>query len=431
MAKRFLASFVGLFIAGGMAMAQAPAAPSSLPASQPVQDAGPISTTSVILKDCNPECADRCICGPAGRFWVSAEYLYWWTKDSRLPALVTSGSASDAIPGAIGQPGTQVLFGDGIDSKGQSGARFEGGFWLNERQTIGLEGGYFFLGSRTSSFATGGSGLPGSPVIARPILDIPSTGGVPFENSEIVSFPGVAAGTVTVENSSRLQGAGANGLCNLWCCDNCRGGRRIDFIGGFRWIELNDSVNINEDIASTSNSDPSFPVGSRIAVNDQFSTRNDFYGPQVGIRGEWRQNRIFVNARTLVALGTTHQQVTINGNTTFTPLGGPTTAASGGLLALPTNIGSYNRNEFSVVPEIGLNVGYELTSYLRAFVGYTFIYWSNVVRPGDVIDVGVNTSQLPTSASPRPLVGPARPAFEFHDSSFWAQGLNIGVELRY
>jgi hypothetical protein len=29
------------------------------------------------------------------------------------------------------------------------------------------------------------------------------------------------------------------------------------------------------------------------------------------------------------------------------------------------------------------------------------------------------------------LIGVARPAFEFHDSSFWAQGINFGVELSY
>jgi hypothetical protein len=445
MTKGFVAALAGLCLAGAMAMAQGPAAPFAAPDVPPVKDAASLCATPAVVPDCNPCCPDRRVCGPPGRFWVSAEYLYWWTKDSRLPALVTSGSAADAIPGAIGQPGTQVLFGGDIGGEGQSGARFEAGFWLNECQTIGFEAGYFFLGSRTNSFVTGGSGAPGSPVIARPFLDIPPTGGAPFQNSELVAFPGVAAGQISVQNTSRLQGAAPNGLFNLCCsdnccnsgcdsgcnngCDPCCGGRRIDLIGGFRWMELNDSVTISENIAPSANQ--GFPGGSRVAVIDEFSTQNDFYGPQIGVRGEWRRERFFVNARTLVALGVTHQHVTINGTTIFTPAVGAPTVESGGLLALPSNIGSYSRDVFSVIPEVGINVGYQITPHLRAFAGYTFLYWSNVVRPGDVIDTAVNPSQLPTISGPGPLVGPARPAFQFHDSGFWAQGINLGVEFRF
>ena len=50
---------------------------------------------------------------PMPRFWLRAEALYWWTKASPLPVpIVTQGSAADAIPGALGQPGTSVLIGD-------------------------------------------------------------------------------------------------------------------------------------------------------------------------------------------------------------------------------------------------------------------------------------------------------------------------------
>jgi hypothetical protein len=427
----------GLSTAGGTAMAQTPAAPSAAPDPQPVKDAPPSCATPPILEDCNP-CRPKCsVCGPPGRVWVSAEYLYWWTKDSRLPPLVTRGSPTDAIPGAIGQPGTRVLFGGDVDGEGRSGGRFEAGFWLNECQTIGFEAGYFFLGSRSNSFVASGSGAPGSPVIARPFLDIPPTGAAPFQNSELVAFPGAAAGTISVQNTSRLQGAAPNALFNLCCsrcdncCDDCCGGWRFDLIGGFRWMQLNESVTITENIAPSSNLGSSFPAGSHVAVTDQFSTQNDFYGGQIGVRGEWWGDRLFFNARALVALGTTQERATINGTTIFTPAVGAPVVTSGGLLALPSNIGSHSRDAFSVIPEVGINVGYQVTPHLRAFAGYTFMYWSNVVRPGDAIDTGVNPSQLPTSSGRGPLVGPARPAFDFHDSGFWAQGISAGIELRY
>src|SRR5262249_61747030 len=98
-----------------------------------------------------------------------------------------------------------------------------------------------------------------------------------------------------------------------------------------------------------------------------------------------------------------------------------------GLLALPTNSGRFGRDQFSVVPETGVNLSYQLCPNLRIFMGYTFLYWNNVARPGGQIDTVLNTTQQ----SGGTLTGPARPAFAFHNSDFWAHGLNFGLELRY
>ena len=47
------------------------------------------------------------------------------------------------------------------------------------------------------------------------------------------------------------------------------------------------------------------------------------------------------------------------------------------------------------MPEIGFTLGYDLTSRLKATVGYTLLYWSNVARPGDQIDLNVDSRQFP------------------------------------
>ncbi len=60
-------------------------------------------------------CADCCCgCYPGNRFYVSGEYLLWWTKGSQLPPLLTTatGPFSATNNGTLGQPGTQVLVGD-------------------------------------------------------------------------------------------------------------------------------------------------------------------------------------------------------------------------------------------------------------------------------------------------------------------------------
>jgi hypothetical protein len=47
------------------------------------------------------------------RVWLSTDYLLWWVRKGPVNTpLLTTGSAQDALPGAVGQSGTQVLFGD-------------------------------------------------------------------------------------------------------------------------------------------------------------------------------------------------------------------------------------------------------------------------------------------------------------------------------
>ena len=56
-----------------------------------------------------------------------------------------------------------------------------------------------------------------------------------------------------------------------------------------------------------------------------------------------------------------------------------------------------------------MNLGYWLTDNLRAYVGYNFLYWTNVIRPGDQIDHVVDLSFVPNSPA-LPPSGQLRPA---------------------
>jgi hypothetical protein len=79
-----------------------------------------------------------------------------------------------------------------------------------------------------------------------------------------------------------------------------------------------------------------------------------------------------------------------------------------------------------------MNVGYQLSSNIRIFAGYSMLYWSNVVRAGDQIDLAVNPSQLQRSTTARAtLSGDSRPAYTLHKSGFWAHGGNLGLEFRW
>src|SRR5262249_59900165 len=103
----------------------------------------------------------------------------------------------------------------------------------------------------------------------------------------------------------------------------------------------------------------------------------------------------------------------------------------GGLLALSSNIGHYDRERFTVIPEVGLNVGYELSEHCRLTVGYNFLYWSSVVRPGDQIDRNVDVTLIPNFIASDLPTGQRRPAPLLQKTDFWAQGLSVGVEIKW
>jgi hypothetical protein len=356
--------------------------------------------------------------GFATRFWVSADYLLWWTKDERLPALVTVGAVRDAVPGALGQPGTQVLFGGDINTPVQSGGRFRGGYWFTPDQTIGLDGTFFFLGEQATHFGVVSDGVP---VLARPFVNAVSN----RQDADLVAFPRLQSGGVTASLLSRFWGIDTNLRSMLF-----RGpSYQVSVLGGFRFLDLNQSLRMFEEnlLDPLAARDPSVST----LTGDHFHTSNQFYGGQVGTDVMWCRGRFFVDLLAKVALGASVQRASINGWSAFSTSDGRNGAVGLGELALPSNLGRYGKDQFAVVPEVGLNVGYAVTRHLRLTFGYTFLYWSRVFRAGDQIDTVINPTAFNAAVGNGSLVGPARPTFTFKDSDFWAQGLNFGAEFRY
>ena len=145
----------------------------------------------------------------------------------------------------------------------------------------------------------------------------------------------------------------------------------------------------------------------------------------MGFATQWHQDRWSLDTLLKVGIGQTNTQVLINGWTTVI-VNGATAGYSGGQLALPSNMGPHNSSQFSMVPEIGLTLGYDLTSRLKATAGYTLLYWPNVARPGDQIDLNLDPAQFPP-----PTATGTKPEFALHTSDFWAQGVNLGLDYRF
>jgi hypothetical protein len=369
----------------------------------------------------NPDCCEAVNSPPSAndRAWFDADFLLWWIKNGNVPPLVTT--SPPASRGILGQPGTVILFGPGSDLERSpsAGGRFTAGCWLDECRCFGVEGSYFFLDPRGNHFTAAGDGSPGSPVIARPFFNT-ATG---MEDSQLVAFPGVLAGRVEVDPTSRLQGFEANALCCLCCSCNCS----LQALAGFRYLDLDEGLGINENLTVL----PGVPLlgGSQFVLHDGFSTHNQFYGGQLGLRGQAWQGRLFAVANAKVGLGDCQQTVDISGFIQITTPAGAVSTQPGGLLALPSNSGHFFGEHFAVVPEASLVVGYQVTDHLALTIGYTFLYWSNVARPGDQIDRSINPAALPINGGAG--MPASRPAFSLQDTDFWVQGLTFGLELRF
>jgi hypothetical protein len=390
-----------------------PAAPTVLPLGSPD---GP--------SPCAPPC--EAPCGPPGSFWATAEFLYWHVRGDNAPPLVTTSPAGTPLSsaGVLGSRGTAVLVGGRLEDDSFPGLRVGAGFWLDDGRTLGLEAGGLFLFSETKQRRLSS---PGSPLLARPFFNT----GLGRPDAELIAFPGVVAGSVAVGSSFTFEGVEGNFRYNLCCGGPCDGagaasGGRLDALAGVRCLRLHEDLDVVEDLTVTGNSTGLTP-GTRSVVRDAFRTEDFFYGGQVGLSGRLWWGPLSLGVTGKVGVGWTHKVVTIAGLTASAVPDGPAVAQTGGLLALPSNSGRFASDELTVISELDVEVGYQVTSWLRVFVGYGLLYWPQVVRPGGQIDPRLNVAQLPPSTGP--VAGP--PFATGRDTTLLLQGATAGLELRW
>lgn len=353
------------------------------------------------------------------RVWLSGEYLMWWFKDGPLQsALLTTSPSVGTTP--IGSPGNTVLFGGRpLDFDFSSGGRVTVGV-ASPALKAGFEATGFMLQEQGIDF-TAGSG--GSPILSRPVINA----GSGAESALLVAAPGNFAGTIDISASSKFYGAEANGVLSLFCVDMFA----FDGLMGFRYLDLTEDVDIRQqttvvgDVVPGQNNGLLLPRTST-TLAESFRASNQFYGGQIGGRAEYRRDNFFITITGKVAFGNTCQTVDTFGATTS-----PSGTAPGALLALSSNSGRIFQEKLTIIPEATANVGVQLTPGIRVFVGYTFIHWGEVARPGNFIDRRINPSLVPTSPTFGSGSGTPAPRSAFRHGDFWAQGISFGLALRY
>ena len=169
------------------------------------------------------------------------------------------------------------------------------------------------------------------------------------------------------------------------------------------------------------------PVTTTFDIHDIFRAENEFHGGEIGLSTELNQGRFSLNILAKMALGNNRQVVNISGDTVTTigvlnPVTDP-----GGLLSAITNIGTYTHDQFTVIPQLNMEIGYQINCRTRAFVGYNVLYWGQVWRADDQIDTVVDYRNIP----PIGAGGTIHPQAQLRNNDFWAQGINFGVDFRY
>jgi hypothetical protein len=430
MRQVFLASLGSLIACAGLVMAQAaPDQPVARPpAAGTAANAPPVpwaaSAPLLVLGDngCpggNPACPCPEESAPCTRFWGRGEYLLWWVKDGPLPLpLVTTGNPSIGhLAGTIGQPSTVVLYGgSALDYGTFSGMRYTFGGWLDDDRIVGLEASAFLLERRSTSFAAR-SDNAGNPPLYVPAFNV----GLGREDSLVVADPTLQfGGGVAVITTTRLWGTEANWLLNVlreeaW---------NVALLAGFRQFDLQEAFRLD-------NTTTDLALGTVTTLQDRFGTRNQFFGSQLGGHIGFQTESLSVAVTGKVALGQTHEVVAVNGNITQTgPLAPTPGSFTGGFFAQPTNIRRKSHNQFTAIPQVQGKLAYNLGGNVAAFVGYDFLYWDRVVRPGNQIDRNLNLSQSPVFGAGA-LTGPPVPARLFNRSDFWAHGITFGLEARF
>jgi hypothetical protein len=363
-------------------------------------------------------------------YTFDAEYLLWFFANNRTPF-----PAGNAAPGV----GNLVSLNDAEHAKSEpfSGGRFALGYWLVEDnpwfvggiRDLGAEACFFFVGQRSLTLQN-----DEAPNLFRSFSDVNNS----RESGFLVSAPGVATGGMTVIGKiDNLWGAEAN----LWktLAYNYPGTiHTLSAMAGFRYLsagylaEIDSVSNFNPNLPSSS---PFFPLaGDTLAIVDSFTTRNQFYGGQVGVVAQAQPvPGVVFQAGFKLALGVTAEDLFISGSQVRTGPGGLRQSYVGGVLALPSNIGHFERNKFAQVPELELKTAVRVTDHLFLKGGFSLLDWTRIIRAGEQIDREVNITQIPNFPLPSGTLPSSltHPSVFFRQTDLLALSLSFGAEFRY
>ena len=412
MRKALFAGLMTTALAGSTA-AQAPLFPS--PRSESATYAGYDTPTKVSGDTIEELTAERILMAP--KFWVAGEYQILWAQNANVPQIIERIPAQFASGGGNSFPANVRVneFPTRRDIRYDSINAYRVSAGVRIQPQLALDGNYFTTETANERATVSGSGLPGTDGISRSYTQA----GTGNQISLFAAQPGQYSGSVTAHSNMQAWGVDSNLRWDTYhiFVD------RTELLAGFRYFNLGERISIDD--SST------FSDGRRLAVSDNFQTRNHFYGGQVGFHSRiygtvWSLD--FINK---YAIGGVNQEVRAFGSNSIISPAGVEDREQGGLYARGANVGTFSRNRFAVAAESSTIVGYNLTPNVRLHFGYHGSWISSVIRAPEVIDPVVNDSNVRYISLPSPS-NANRPAFQWNRASdYFLQGVSFGVTAGY
>jgi len=410
------------------------------------------------------------------RFFLGGEYLAWKLNNTTVnpivfnvpvgivgaPIAIDNGSTQSAfIAYASLTPQSQAsLSQNGIINYGmENGMRFTGGIALEQDtglsvllNAIVIPTSSFNLSSNTSfnmvpiNFQTG----------LNSQVALGGTAGSINANTQVASIPIVVPRNIASQVYASANNLVAGGEVDLKGRDLIFGDILFSGLLGFRYFQFNESLGVNSiyDISQVQGS-PSPDSIQRLRSNfsqyqsitsissDNIKVYNDFLGPQIGINSNYNFKRVTFDCNGKLGIGVQHQVVTINSSTaqTFVVNNGDGTTSTqksnypAGLLFSPYDVGRHSRNQFGLIPELNLKLGYRLFDRLKITAGYDFLMMANVLRASNQTQLIPYTTQSNFSGLAVQQQTSSQsiqiPAFTFDNSNLIINGLNVGLQLDF
>ncbi len=349
--------------------------------------------------------------------WVTGEFLFGWSAGVSFPPMVTTSptGTAQADAGVLGETTTTTLLSGTQNSGLLPGFRFGAGYIYDQEYGLGVEAGFMFLSSNSSSLSFDSADHNG--ILARPFTD--ATSSTPA--SVLIGFTGLSTGTINVESQvDNFYSVNLDLTENILKLDS---ELQMEALFGYRFASFGDSLSIQHHIVSTT------MPGTTIDASDSFSAKNTFNGLDLGLRTSYSLNdRLSLSVLTKVAAGNMRRTVDIRGSTTTVSGAPPPTTASGGMYALSSNIGEYRSNDWTVLPEAGINLAWKFRPNLNLRLGYSLIYLTKGARAASQLDTTLNPNLFPPAV---PGATPLRPTYPGSFNDFWIQSLNVGLDLMF
>jgi hypothetical protein len=316
-------------------------------------------------------------CGPPGRWWIAPELDLAWVPSRPAPANVQLRLPEPTMPG-------QTLPGPQLPVAGLSAPRFEaalglsGGVWFGEGNANGLDASTLLRDANGT--------FPGT----APGMAVLFPNGTHRSVPQVVPAAPQTVGTFPATLGTFFATADVNYRHNLFCDGNAR----LDALAGYRYAFVGDDLYLGD------LPDPGHP---EYRLN-RASVSNAFNGVQFGLAGEVRFNGWYAAGSTKVAFGAVTADVTATG------MFAAAQAEANGTFQRLSALAPMERNEFAVMPTLGIQLGHQLGAHGRIYVNYSFEYLNRTARLGDALNP-LNTGLALTD--------------------FWVQSIGFGAEFRY